>query len=607
MTVANRATLWGEAVVDELAAAGVEAACVAPGSRSTPLTVALAGHPQTETFSILDERSAAFFALGRGRRTGTPTAVVCTSGTAAANVHPAVIEADQSGVPLVVLTADRPAELHDSGANQTVDQSDLYGDAPRYHRTLPEPAPEPRRLRSVRATVSRAVAKAVGADSGPVHLNVPVAKPLEPTEVPGDVPDSLAAEDPDAIEGRDGPFVRANEGDLTPDSAVVDDVANALADSKRGLLVAGPLDPARVDPDAVAALLDAGGVPLLADPLSGLRFGSPVSGTALSTDAPDRLVCGGYDAYVGSDDWPEPDVVVRFGASPTSKQLRKHLATADTRQFVVDPSGDWPEAEFTATDYVQADPAHVLEAVADRLTGRGGASPGAEHAGRDAVAASSAWRDRFRTAERDHWDLVEAGRAERLFEGGILATVVESAPDPATLFVSNSMPVRDCDRFCAPRTADLTVLGNRGASGIDGIVSTALGAGSATDDPLVLVTGDLAYYHDMNGLLSVARCGVDATVVVVNNDGGGIFHMLPVEAFDPPFTDQFRTPHGLDFEPTGDLYGLDYEQASTVSGFERAYEGSLASPGSQVVDVTVDAEESHRFRETLRKRLHDRL
>jgi len=606
MTAPNRATLWGETIVDELVAAGVDTACIAPGSRSTPLTVAFAEHPETETFSILDERSAAFFALGRSRRSGEPTALVCTSGTAAANFHPAVIEASQSRVPLVVLTADRPAELRDSGANQTIDQGDLYGDAPRYHRTLPEPAPEPRRLRSLRVTVARAVSNARGADPGPVHLNAPFAKPLEPTEVAGDVPDSLSADDPLAVEGRDGPFVRTRRGTPTADEETLDEVATALAGADRGLLVAGPTNPGRLDREAVTAFLDATGVVLLADPLSGLRFGSHVSGRAVrggghSPDPDDRLVCGGYDAYVGSDDWPGPDVVVRVGASPTSKPLRKHLAAADARQFVVDAVGDWPEAEFTATDHVVADPSQVLTEVAERFERRTTERDDSPR------AATDEWRDRYRTAERVHWGVVADGREERLFEGGVLAAVVEDAPDPATVFVSNSMPVRDCDRFGRPREAALTVLGNRGASGIDGILSSALGAGSATDDPLVVVTGDLAYYHDMNGLLSVTRCGVDATVVLVDNDGGGIFHLLPIEAFDPPFTDQFRTPHGLDFEPTGELYGLEYTRVSTADGFERAYAESLTSEGTQVVEVTVDAERSHRFREALQRRVHDRI
>jgi len=602
MTAPNRATLWGETIVDELVAAGVGAAVVAPGSRSTPLTVGFADHPEVETFSILDERSAAFFALGRSRRSGDPTALVCTSGTAAANFHPAVIEASQSRVPLVVLTADRPAELQDSGANQTIDQADLYGDAPRYHRTLPEPAPEARRLRSLRTTVARAVSSARGADPGPVHLNVPFAKPLEPTDVAGDVPDSLAAEDPLAVEGRDGPFVRTRRGTPTADDATIDDIATALAGADRGLLVAGPANPGRIAPEKVGDFLDTTGVPLLADPLSGLRYGPHVDGRGANGDeatSDDRLVCGGYDAYVGHDDWPTPDVVVRIGASPTSKPLRKHLAGADARQFVVDGAGDWSEAEFTATDHVQADPSQVLAAVARQFE---------EGSRAESIrAATEEWRERYRTAERAHWTVAADGRDERLFEGGVLATVVDSAPDPATVFVSNSMPVRDCDRFGRPREADLTVLGNRGASGIDGILSSGLGAGSATDEPLVVVTGDLAYYHDMNGLLSVTRCDVDATIVLVNNDGGGIFHMLPIEQFDPPFTDQFKTPHGLDFEPTGELYGMEYTRVSTVEEFERAYVESIDNDGTQVVEVVVDAEASHRFRESLRGRVHDRL
>ncbi|MEM4782252.1 MAG: thiamine pyrophosphate-binding protein, partial [Halalkalicoccus sp.] len=167
--------------------------------------------------------------------------------------------------------------------------------------------------------------------------------------------------------------------------------------------------------------------------------------------------------------------------------------------------------------------------------------------------------------------------------------------------------VRDADRFARPRAADLTVLANRGASGIDGITSSALGAGSATDDPLVLVTGDLAYYHDSNGLLAISRLGIDATTVLINNDGGGIFHMLPIEGFDPPFTDQFKTPHGLDFQPTGDLYGFEFERVDSMSGFEAAYAASLASPGTQVIEVIVDGEASHRRREAVHERVCERL
>jgi 2-succinyl-5-enolpyruvyl-6-hydroxy-3-cyclohexene-1-carboxylate synthase len=588
MSAPNRSTLWGETLVEELVAAGVDAACLAPGSRSTPLTLAVVDNPAVAAFSILDERSAAYFALGRGRRTGRPTAVVCTSGTAAANFHPAVVEASQSRVPLLVLTADRPAELHDSGANQTVDQRQLYGDAVRYERTLPEPAPAARRLRSLRVTANRAVAKTGGANPGPVHLNVPFAKPLEPSEVPGDVPEDLAAKAGLGPTGRDDPSVRTTVGRPTLEEARRDDLAAAISVDpddgtvvERGLLVAGPMNPARVDRDAVRAFLEATGVPILADPLSGLRYGPHVT---------DHLVCGGYDAYVDTPGWPAPDFVLRIGASPTSKSLRQYLRDAGARQVVVDPAGDWPEATFTATEYIQADPSTLLSGLADRLP----------------RLTAEAWRDRWTTAERVHWETAAAGHDEQFFEGSALATVIEQAPDPATVFVSNSMPVRDCDRFGRPHTADLTVVGNRGASGIDGIVSSGLGAGSATDDPLVVVTGDLAYYHDMNGLLSVTRCGVDATVVLVNNDGGGIFHKLPIESFDPPFTEQFKTPHGLDFEPTGALYDLEFDRVEP-GAFERAYVESLDSSGTQVLELRLEAAPSHRFREELATRVREHL
>jgi 2-succinyl-5-enolpyruvyl-6-hydroxy-3-cyclohexene-1-carboxylate synthase len=580
VTAPNRNILWAETLVEELVAQGVEAACVAPGSRSTPLVVALADHPDVRIYSVLDERSAAYFALGRGRA-GAPTAVVTTSGTATANLHPAVMEADRGRVPLLAVTADRPPELHDSGANQTVDQTKLYGDAVRWFRELAEPEPDARKLRSLRTSAARAVAEATGPPAGPVHLNVPFRKPLEPVEVDGDVPADLTDRAPRGAEGRDGPYVRTARGAPTLEDAVVDDVAAALAEAERPLLVAGPADPPGDGVEAMATLAADVDAPLLADPLSGLRFGAHV---------PEAPVIGAYDAAIAADALPDPDVVLRVGASPTSKPLREYLAAADARQFLVDPAGGWREAEFAATDLLAAAPDRLVATLAERLSRE-----------RDRT-----WTDRFRAVGDAHWDRLDGARDE-LFEGGLLADVASLAPDPATLVVSNSMPVRDLDRFGRPRDADLRVLGNRGTSGIDGVTSTALGAGSATDDPLVLVTGDLAYYHDMNGLLSLSRCDVDATVVLINNDGGGIFHMLPIEDFDPPFTDQFRTPHGLEFAPTGDIYDLSFRRAESRSAFRTAFEHAADAEGTQVIEVRTDAADSHRTRERLTAALGEQV
>ncbi len=608
MTAPNRNTLWARTLVEELVAGGVTSVVISPGSRSTPLTVALARHPAVRIYSQLDERSAAYFALGRARRTGQVTPLVCTSGTAAANYHPAVIEADQGRVPLLLLTADRPPELRDSGANQTIDQEKLYGDSVRWYTDLPEPEREKRKLRSLRTTAARALAEATGTPSGPVHLNVPFRKPLAPVDVEHSSTvdaastaantDSAAVAD-DAIgvdersaspslrsdaSSRSSATVETTQGAPELDERAFATIADALSAS-RGLIVAGPADPPGIDAESIAALAHATGFPIVADPLSGLRFGSHVRTTT---------VLGGYDAYLTPEvtaAWPDPEVVFRIGASPTSKPLRKYLARTDARQLLVDPAGGWREAEFTATDLVVADPSRL----ARRLSRTVRTDPDTD------------WRDRWQRAERAQWDVVDTARRDKeRFEGRVLAAVAAEAPEPATIVVSNSMPVRDLDRFARPQASGYTVLGNRGASGIDGITSTALGAGSATEEHLTLVTGDLAYYHDMNGLLALDRCDVDATIVLIDNDGGGIFHMLPIEAFDPPFTEQFKTPHGLDFSPTEDLYGLSFERAS-LERFSTTYADAVAAEGTTVIEVQTDAEQSHRTRERLRNRVVEQL
>ncbi|MFB6112358.1 MAG: 2-succinyl-5-enolpyruvyl-6-hydroxy-3-cyclohexene-1-carboxylic-acid synthase [Halobacteriaceae archaeon] len=578
MSGPNPNTRWGRAIVAELVASGIEAVCISPGSRSTPLTVAAAEHEELRVFSHLDERSAAFFALGRARITGRPTPLICTSGTAAANYHPAVIEADRSRVPMLLLTADRPRELQDSGANQTIDQTNLYGSAVRWFQTLPDPEAEPRKLRSVRTTTVRALGQATGVPAGPVHLNVPFRKPLEPTG--GDEPTALDREHPDATAGREGPFVEIHDATPHPDATTVEALQTAVETATRPLVVAGPADDSPLSPTHAVALCETLQAPLIADPLSELRYGPHVEET---------VVCGGYDAYLtgtATADWPDPDLVIRVGASPTSKALRTYLAERADRQIVVDPAGGWREAAFTATALVPAAPDSVADAIA----------------GHEADTEST-WRQRWIDAEGAARSVHEA---PPFFEGAIAATVAAEAPPGTVLMASNSMPVRDLDRFGQPRPEPLHAIGNRGASGIDGITSTALGAGSATDGPLVVLIGDLAYYHDMNGLLAIDRCDVDATIVLINNDGGGIFHKLPIASHDT-FEPQFRTPHGLDFEPTGDVYDFSVTRVGDLSAFEAAYTEATADGGTQLIEVMTDAGDSHEVRSRLEATLDRRM
>ncbi len=585
MSEPNVNGLWGRIIADELAKAGIETAVMAPGSRSTPLTVAISAHADIEAVSLLDERSAAFFALGYGKRTGRPAPLVCTSGTALANFHPAVIEADAARVPMVLLTADRPPELADSGANQTIDQEKFYGDSVRYYRKLPEPEAADRKLRSLRTALSRATETARGPNAGPVHLDAPFRKPLEPNADPDDAPEGVpdgtlpeGFETPTRPEtaGRDGPYVDTVRGTGRLSTSDRQAITEAIRTAERGLIVCGPTDRPAPAGDALCALSQATGFPVVADPLSGHRFGP-------HTEAID--VCGGYDGYVSALE-TSPDVVLRFGASPTSKPLRNYLHSAGGRQFLVDPAGGWREATFTATDLVVADETRLATDLAS-----------------DVDRDPDSYADRLTDAEAAYWSFVDG---EEPAEGGIIADVARLAPDPSTVFVSNSMPVRDLDRFVRPRSASLSVYGNRGASGIDGITSSALGVGYGTDDPLVLAIGDLAYYHDMNGLLAIARAEVDATIVCLNNDGGGIFHLLPIEAHDS-FESWFRTPHGLDFEHSADLYDLEFARTEGRDRFRELYTESLESDGTQVLEVSTDSERNHDDRRQLQRAVAERI
>ncbi|MFB6254096.1 MAG: 2-succinyl-5-enolpyruvyl-6-hydroxy-3-cyclohexene-1-carboxylic-acid synthase [Halobacteriaceae archaeon] len=570
MTEPNPATVWANIFVEEVAKHGIHSVCIAPGSRSTPLTLAFSNHADIQVYSHLDERSAAYFALGRSKYTGLPTPVVCTSGTAGANMYPAVIEASNGNVPLLFCTADRPPELHDSGANQTINQTNLYGDHVRWFKGLSEPSLSDNKLKSFRTTVAQAISQAINPPPGPVHLNFPFPKPFEPH---GHDQETDIKRHEDNTQRREE-YVRVEETVSTISKARVHSIADEIIDADRGFIVCGPQDPFRSYTDQITTLSHQIGFPILADPLSNVRFSQKESSAA---------ILGGYDSYLVppiSSELASPDIVLRFGLSPTSKTLRNYLSQVSTTQYIINPSGEWNEANFSATHLVGAHPEWLVDTLTSILD-----SP-----------ARTEW-NALLSLEQQYRDLL--AKEDRYFEGNIAKTALERLPKDAVLFVSNSMPVRDVDRFCLPHNTTLTTVGNRGASGIDGITSTALGVGSATNSDLVLLTGDLAYYHDMNGLVALDRCDVDTTIIEINNDGGGIFHKLPIEEYDPPFTSLFKTPHGLDFEATGDLYDLSFVRVSSLTQLTEQLDKALTAEGSHVIETTVDAEESHRIRERL--------
>ncbi len=582
MTIPNRNVLWSRVLVDELIKQGVDTACVAPGSRSTPLVTELSERNEIDVFSQLDERCAAFFALGRGKNRTVPTPVVSTSGTAAVNFHPAVVEAAHAHVPLLVLTADRPPVLRESGANQTIDQTELYGSFVRWFHELPEPEPDDRKLSALRRIVARGVSQSMDDPAGPVHLNVPFRKPLAPEETT-DVQleaylDSTSGPTPDHEQAP----IEVTRSPRTPDSHAVSKLVDRVKQVDRFLLVAGPDTGTERDRSSLLTFARQTSTPILADPLSGLRFREDIDTVP---------VLGGYDAYASAIvDVPAlaPELVLRFGNNPTSKALKQSLAEADVEQVLVNPEGNWTDETFSANWLIESSPSALFTALSDPL---------------DDYRVDPDWVRSLTEAERTCFEVVSKFENEQVFEGGYVRRVLEKVPDRTDLFVSNSMPIRDLDRFGQPMAKEVHVFGNRGASGIDGIISSAFGVGSASDRELVLVTGDLAFYHDMNGLIAAGRFNLEATIVVINNDGGGIFHMLPIETYDPPFTEYMKTPHGLDFSHAAGMYGLTYREVEEPDSFSRELEDALGGGSTDLLNVMVDGETSHRRRELLSERI----
>lgn len=554
MDVAAANTRAARAFVRALAAAGVTDACITPGSRSTPLTIAFAEQAAIKPWLHLDERASSYFALGLARASGRPVAVLCTSGTAAANLHPAVAEANLSRIPLVVLTADRPPALRGVGAAQTIDQVGMFGTNVRWAADLPLPAEDEADAARFGAFAERAVRATLGEIPGPVHLNMPFEEPL--VGAPGQHPPAPAESSPP------GPLATTVPAPAPGD---VGKAAAALALARRPLIVAGPETGGLPAPEVagLAAALDA---PILADPLSGLRTGLHDRSHVLDS----------YDAVLRDPraNGMTPDCVVRFGAIATSKALNQYLARRQgATHILVDLPGSWRDPDALKTHFVSGDPAPVARALVEALPPGCGSAPG----------WTSSWLDRDRAA-REAMRAACAAFAEP-FEGRVFTELQAALPAGATIVAGNSMPVRDLDSFLFSGDRPLNLVSNRGANGIDGVTSSALGAAAAGHGPVVLVIGDLSFYHDLTGLWAAKRHALDLTVVLVNNDGGGIFNYLPQAAHPAVFEEWFGTPSGLDFAHAVAMFGGRHIIARDWETFRAAIEGP---PGLNVIEVRTD-------------------
>ena len=565
MQATNPSEALAVCMIDELARCGVTDACLAPGSRSAPLALALANEQRIRLHVTLDERSASFLALGIAKSSQRPVVVLSTSGTAAVNFHPAVVEAHHSRVPLIVMTADRPPELRGTGANQTIDQIKLFGDAVRWFCEVGAPEDLQALVPYWRSTAARAAAVSQGSPPGPVHLNIAFREPLTPSAKP-----SLRS----GIDGRpDGaPWLTYTPARKTLSDEDAAEIASELQDAK-GVVVAG----AGVrEPGAVVRLAESLGWPLLADPLSGARQG------------PNAIAS--YDALLRTKSFAKknlPKIALRFGALGISKVLAEWL-TKVPRHILVDADGWWLDPNRSIDRLVVADESDFCKTIGTRV----GAEPGA-------------WLKRWTEADAGARAAIGEILAEepQLTEPAVAKELVAALPKGSDLVVASSMPFRDIEWFTAARD-DVRFFGNRGANGIDGFVSTALGVALGGGRPTFALCGDLSLLHDQNGLLLQNRSKLQLTLIVVNNDGGGIFSFLPQAELPENFERLFGTPHGLDLRKFAELHDCHYEPAKSRGELLWALEHR---GGVRIIEVKTNRSENVAVHQRLNEAVATRL
>ncbi len=557
----NVNSLWASVLVETLARLGVRQAVISPGSRSTPLTVQFAAHPSFEAIPVLDERSAAFFALGLARQSHRPVVLLCTSGTAGANYFPAIIEARESGVPLIVITADRPPEMRECRSGQTIDQQKLFGGYVNFYHEFCVPEASAALLRYLRQTAAHAVERAQWPANGPVHLNAPFRDPLPP------VKDEVAAALQGAITEKFFAHLMAPAATAT--------AGGGVPLRGRGVIVAGQtrVADAAVYARAVGRLAKRLGWPVLADALSPLRnFAALVPGLVTR-----------YDVIARSAEWTkelQPSHVLCLHDWPTSKPLRQWLAAGDVPVTFVTARADNPDALHSATRVVRANVADFAAHVRLR-------------------PAPRSWVRRWSDVERRVEARLRRGlaAAEGVFEGQAMMLLPRALPKGTTVMFANSMPVRDAEYFWPANDRAHVVHCNRGANGIDGTLSTAIGL-AHRGAPTVLVTGDLALLHDTNGFLLARELRGSLTIVLINNDGGGIFGHLPVAQFEPPFERFFATPQSIDFAKLCATYGVGHTLVRDWRHFEKLL-GQLPARGVRVLEVRTERKRDAAFRKAL--------
>lgn len=589
----NINTLWAGVLVDELARCGLRDVCISPGSRSAPMVFQFAAHPDITDYSIVDERSAAFFALGLARASGRTVALLCTSGTAGANYFPAICEAAQDNIPLLVLTGDRPPEDHDCGAQQVMRQDAMYGDHVRWHHQAAQPDATPHKLAYLRSLACRALHRTRFPQRGPVHIDLPFSKPLEPVQVsdghPDHVPAAALEQAAGVVRGRaeGAPWIRIHAPPGVPDEEAIEQLADALDRSRRPLVVAGADPTGAACREALSALADRAAVPVFAEPASGLRHWSGRSSSVIA--AGDLVVASALHSREGL-----PDLVIRTGSAPLTWGMQALLRKCrDAVHISISRSSALVDPEHVVQEHLIADPDALFRATAERI------SP-PDSARRAWLAAHRKAAELAVVALRERLAATAEFSAPRMWDalGALL-------PDGCGLYFSSSMLVRHLDTFMCAHDRDLDIHFNRGLNGIDGVVSTASGIAAARmrndsdrSAATVLVIGDVALRHDATALLLALEMDLNLTVVVVDNDGGEIFEYLPSAGFEAVHRKHFATSGATPVQRAVPR-GIDVAEPADWSDFDALVGASLRSGGIRVIRVPTSRRLDHDLRAEL--------
>ena len=642
--------IWADLLVEELIRAGVGLFCIAPGSRSAPLALAVAAHPRAACVMHYDERGAAFCALGYGRATRRPAAWITTSGTAVANGMPAVVEASMDAVPMLLVTADRPPELRAAGANQTIDQVKIFGNYVRWQFDLPAPDPaiDPA---VVLTTADQAVYRARRIPAGPVHLNAMYREPLfsnpdrsryteyldrlrawrdaetpytrygsvtDISKTPISGPESATdiSKTPISGHGSAADIPKTPVSGLSSannisevlitysfDTPRFESLMHDLRRAKRGLVVAGRLH-ARSQADAVRRLANELGWPLLPDVCSQLRFSgaSPVDWYTDGMAEGGGVMASRYDLALASEAFRAshaPDAVLHFGGATVSKRLNVWLADVRPALFaVVRESPDRMDPGHCVTEYVETGIAPFCQSVIDHLETAPGEGEGTGN--KDWAASWAAVSDTVARTVDEHMP-------DDLSEPAVARLLSRHTPDEATLVLASSMPIRDMDMFGDTAGRVPFVAANRGASGIDGAVATAVGLAYGRRAPVTLLVGDLGLLHDLNSLALTASAPASVVIVAINNHGGGIFSFLPVAGCGEAFEPMFGTPHPYRFEQAARMFGLGYDHVQDMEALSETYASALSSGESRIIEVTTDRTENLQLHRRLEALICERL